>query len=199
MMLTGVRMSKVYKVKNNKLVVYLPFDVIDALKIKDGDDIDFLKYGESTYLVAKKMDIVKLLSKSNAANAEEPKAAAKTYVPNANSNKNISVEPTELAVLKNLDTLRYNDTTSAKVASMLNGQEKETLQVLLEKGFITSFKKAGDKDTRYSIQKSVYDMFFTETESRRKLCRKQFHHSQRQKFSKLKLQAYRNQKLGSKK
>lgn len=165
-------MSKVYKVKNNKLVVYLPYDVIEALKIKDGDDIDFLKYGESTYLVAKKMDIVKLLSKANLASVEEPKPsaktyvpnlstkpAAKTYVPNASSNRNISLEPGELTVLKKLDTLKYNDRTSVKVAGMLNSSEKETLQALLDKGFVVPFKKAGDKDVRYSIQKSVYDMF----------------------------------------
>lgn len=165
-------MSKVYKVKNNKLVVYLPYDVIEALNIKDGDDIDFLKYGESTYLVAKKVDIVKLLSKANFANAEEPKPtpkaavvntvpkpAAKAYVPNASSARNISLEPDELIVLKKLDTLKYNDRTNVKVAAMLNSQEKETLQVLLKKGYISPFKKAGDKDVRYSIQKSIYDMF----------------------------------------
>ena len=164
-------MSKVYKLKNNKLVVYLPYDVIEALSIKDGDDIDFLKYGESTYLVAKKMDIVKLLSKPNLSVEEPkpvakasvpniaPKPVAKAYVPNASSTRNISLEPDELIVLKKLDTFKYNDRTSTKVAAMLSNPEKETLQTLLKKGYISPFKKPGDKDVRYSIQKSIYDMF----------------------------------------
>src|SRR5208337_153614 len=37
--------------------------------------------------------------------------------------------------------------------------EKATLQTLMKRSIIVPFKKPGDKDVRYSIQKSFYDMF----------------------------------------
>lgn len=134
----------------------IPYDVIEALGIKDGDDLDFLKYGDSTYLIAKKMDIVKLLSKANA--DDQPKPSGKTYTPKA-VNREITLEPGELTVLKKLDTLKYNDRTSVKVAAILNNEEKTILQALIKKNFIVPFKKGGEKELKYSIQKSVYDMF----------------------------------------
>jgi bifunctional DNA-binding transcriptional regulator/antitoxin component of YhaV-PrlF toxin-antitoxin module len=151
-------MPKVYKTKNNKLAVYIPYDVIDALGIKGGDDLDFLKYGDSTYLLAKKMDIVKLLAKANSDEAK-PAESKKVYVPREVTYKNISLEPNELQLLKKLDTIKYNDRTNVKVGAMLNADEKGTLQVLLKKGIIVPFRKAGEKEVRYSIQKSIYDTF----------------------------------------
>ncbi len=148
-------MPKVYK-SNNKLVVSVPYDVISALGIKDGDDLDFLKYGDSTYLVAKKNDIVKLLAK---ANSEEAKPSSKSYAPRSNPNPNVSLEPDELELLKKLDTLKYNDRTNVKVAAMLNSSEKSTLQTLIKRNIIVPFKKGNEKEVKYSIQKNVYDMF----------------------------------------
>ncbi|MGI0100569.1 MAG: hypothetical protein ACREBH_02520 [Candidatus Micrarchaeaceae archaeon] len=148
-------MPKVYKA-NNKLAIYIPFDVISAMGIKDGDDLDFLKYGDTTFLVAKKMDIVKLLSK---ANPEDPKQASKAYVPKSAASKGISLEPAELALLKKLDTLKYNDRTNVKVASIINSDEKDVLQALLKKGIVVPFRKGNDKESRYSIQKRFYDTF----------------------------------------
>ncbi|MDE1871116.1 MAG: hypothetical protein KGI06_02650 [Candidatus Micrarchaeota archaeon] len=129
--------------------------MIDSLGIKDGDDLDFLKYGESTFLVAKKMDIVKLLSKNT---PDEAKPAGKAYVPRS-TGRAAHLEPQELAVLKKLDTLKYNDRTSVKVAPMLNSSEKETLQALINRSIVVPFRKGSEKEVRYSIQKSVYDAF----------------------------------------
>lgn len=149
-------MPKVYK-SNNKLAVQIPYELISALSIKDGDDLDFLKYGDNTFLVVKKNDIVKMLSK---ANANEPaKPADKQYTPRSSSAPNITVTDEELALLKKLDTLKYNDRTSTKVAAMIGSGEKATLQGLIKKGIVVPFKKAGEKDSKYSIQKSFYDTF----------------------------------------
>ena len=155
-------MPKVYKTKNNKLAVYVPYDVIEALGIKDGDDLDFLKYGESTYLLAKKMDIVKLLAKANT--AEEPKESKPStgkaaYAPRIVSGSTLSLEPQELSLLKKLDTLKYNDRTSTKVSGMLSSDEKATLQTLIKRGIVVPFKKSTEKEIKYSIQKNVYDQF----------------------------------------
>ncbi len=128
--------------------------------IKDGDDIDFLRYGDSTYLIAKKNDIVKMLAKTNTEAPKQPAAAVRgAYTPFTSPIKNISIEPNELAVLKKLDTLKYNDRTNVKVAAMLNSEEKAVLQVLIKKSIIVPFRKGTEKEVRYSIQKAFYDMF----------------------------------------
>ncbi len=152
-------MSKVYKLKNSKLVVYLPYDVIEAMSIKDGDDIDFLKYGEGIYLIAKKMDIVKMLSKASSNPDEAPKPSPKSYVQKGEPIKAPSLEPKELELLKKIDTLKYNDRTNLNVASILNNEEKATLQALLKRKIIVPFSKGSEKEVKYSIQKSVYDAF----------------------------------------
>ncbi|MGD0729008.1 MAG: AbrB/MazE/SpoVT family DNA-binding domain-containing protein [Candidatus Micrarchaeaceae archaeon] len=148
-------MPKVYKSKTNKLIVTIPYDVIDALGIKDGDDLDFLKYGENTYIVAKKNDLVNLLTKGK---AEEPKPSYRAAVV-PSTKGGMTIDPRELAVLKKLDTLRYNERTSTKVNTILNTSEKEILQTLIKKGMVSLFKKAGEKEMKYGIQKSVYDNF----------------------------------------
>ncbi|MFI5412625.1 MAG: AbrB/MazE/SpoVT family DNA-binding domain-containing protein [Candidatus Micrarchaeales archaeon] len=153
-MCCGDNIPKVYKSKsNNKLIVTIPYDVIEALGIKDGDDLDFLKYGERTFLVARKNDIVKLLSKSTTEEKVVEERQAYTGM------DKVQLETKELEVLKKLDTLKYNDRTISKVNAMLNGNEKETLQVLLKKKVIVPFKKTGEKESHYSIQKSIYDRF----------------------------------------
>ena len=55
--------------------------------------------------------------------------------------------------------MRYNDRTVAKVNSLLNTGEKETLQSLIKRKMVIPFKKEGDKELKYSIQKEVYDNF----------------------------------------
>lgn len=155
----GDEIPKVYK-SNNKLVISIPYDVINSLGIKDGDDLDFLKYGESTYIVAKKNDIVRLLAgTTNPEGQRQQQSPGKKYTPRVGAKVNVYLADNEVAVLKKLDTLKYNDRTSTKVASMLNSNEKATLQILLKKGVVVPFKKANEKDAKYSIQKSFYDTF----------------------------------------
>lgn len=125
--------------------------MINTLGIKEGDDLEFLKYGENTFILANKNDLVNMLTKANLGSAQEmQKTSAKAE---------LSIEPRELDVLKKLDTLRYNDRTSTKVNSMLNADEKNTLQALIKKNMVRPFKKSNEKEVKYSIQKNVYDMF----------------------------------------
>ncbi len=152
----GDVIPKVYK-SSNKLVVSIPYDVVSSLGIKDGDDLDFLKYGDNTFLVVKKNDIVKMLAKVDS-EVREAKSG-KSYTPRSAAGAGIALEEDELAVLKKLDTLKYNDRTGSKVASMLNSSEKATLQGLLKRSIIVPFRKSGEKDVKYSIQKRVYDTF----------------------------------------
>ena len=69
----------------------------------------------------------------------------------------IELSAPELALLKKLDTIKYNDRTEAKVSGMLSVDEKKALQSLISKKAVSLFKK--EDASRYSITKSVYDRF----------------------------------------
>ena len=69
----------------------------------------------------------------------------------------IELSTPELALLKKLDTIKYNDRTEAKVSGMLSVDEKKALQSLISKKAVSLFKK--EDASRYSITKSVYDRF----------------------------------------
>ncbi len=142
-------MSRIYK-HNDKLVVYLPFDMIKDLGLKEGDEIDFLKYNDKNFIVAKKSDILnKILT-----DAQQQRQAEHVT---AGVEANISEE--EVKLLKKLDTLRYTDRTEGKVDKMLSPQEKKVLKDLLEKKAVRLYKKEGESVFKYSISKDVYDRF----------------------------------------
>lgn len=145
-----VRIAKVYKT-TNRLVINIPTEVLTALGIKDGDDVDFFRYNKASFLFAKKSDIVGLITK-----LQERKAQAQQPVP---TTQQLKVSDAELAVLKKLDTLRYSERTKDKVGSLLSSDERQMLQLLMKKGMVSLFKKAGEQEAKYGIQKSVYDMF----------------------------------------
>jgi len=129
--------------------------VIGALNLKDGDDLDFLKYGDQTFLIVKKNDIVKLLSKP----ANEPFKTEEKRAAYTGSMDKVQLSGAELNVLKKLDSLRYNDRTIAKVNALLDSSEKEILQTLAKKKIAVPFKKPGEKESHYSIPKSIYERF----------------------------------------
>ncbi|MDE1855318.1 MAG: hypothetical protein KGH57_03315 [Candidatus Micrarchaeota archaeon] len=121
---------KVYKTRNNKYIVYLPDDVIKQFGLKEEDEVQFLKYNDSSFLFAKKTST-------------------------ADSFKPLNLTLGEINVLKKLDTLRYADRTSANVAKLLNDQEKKTLQGLVDKRAVYLSKAKGS----YGIVAAVYDKF----------------------------------------
>ena len=69
------------------------------------------------------------------------------------------LDPSELALLKKLDTIRYGQRTKVMVDGVLNADEKVTLQRLLKKGFVTLFRKSNENEYKYGIEKSIYDKF----------------------------------------
>ncbi len=143
-------MVKVYKY-NNKLAVYLPFDVLEALGIGEGDEIDFFKYNESAYLFAKKSDIANMIM-GGGRTQQKPQPVQRQV-------QGESISEEEIAVLKKLDTLRYQQRTQANVEKMLNQQENETLKQLIKKKAVATFRSERDKSVLYSIQKNIYDRF----------------------------------------
>ncbi|MDE1873925.1 MAG: hypothetical protein KGI04_02280 [Candidatus Micrarchaeota archaeon] len=121
---------KVYKTRNSKYIVYLPDDVIRQFGLKEDDEVQFLKYNDSSFLFARKA------------------SAAGSFKP-------LNLTLGEINVLKRLDTLRYADRTVANVSKLLNEQEKKTLQSLIDKKAVYLSKAKGS----YGIVAAVYDKF----------------------------------------
>jgi hypothetical protein len=109
--------------------------------LKEDDELDFFKFSENAFLVAKKEDIAALLSKNAPKNDEKNKL----------SNE-------EIAVLKKLDTLRYNMRSKQNVEKILNNDERKILYGLMKKNIVKVFTNEG-KQELYSISKDVYDKF----------------------------------------
>ena len=102
--------------------------------------------------MAKKSDIAELLTELGGAKRQQAMAE-----PGPQHQAGMPT-PDEIAVLKKLDTLRYNDRTEDKVNGLLIAQEKQILQRLMKEGFVEPFSKAG-ATARYSIPKRIYDRF----------------------------------------
>ncbi|MDE1833445.1 MAG: AbrB/MazE/SpoVT family DNA-binding domain-containing protein [Candidatus Micrarchaeota archaeon] len=143
----GAGISKVYKVKD-KLAIYLPMDVVQKLSVKEGDELDFFRHTDTTFLLAKKDYIAKLLEGSQGQAAEMARAQPKGELSQA-----------EISVLRKLDTLRYNERTKEKVAGMLSADEKQVVRALLKKKVISLFKKPGDQSFKFGISKDVYNTY----------------------------------------
>ncbi len=168
-------MSKVYK-KGNKLSVNIPFEVVEALDITDGEEVDFFKYSDKYFLFAKKSDIV------NAITGSKIEAAAA-----APRKQGMELTADEISVLKKLDTLRYADRTKENVRKLLDHGETSVLKALLKKKAVKLFRKEGDKDDRVSIPKNVYDAFLF---GKRDLNAKLIEHTAPQKLWEVKLKEH---------
>jgi bifunctional DNA-binding transcriptional regulator/antitoxin component of YhaV-PrlF toxin-antitoxin module len=140
---------KIYKSRDNKYMVYLPFEVIRQLGLKGDEEVDFFKFSDKAFLFAKKEDIANLLMGTKSGINAGPAIAGQA------TSKNVEVTQEEIEVLKKLDTLRYSNRTPANVAKILNESEKKVLQGLINKRIVWLFMKKGS----YSISKDVYDKF----------------------------------------
>ncbi len=131
----------------------LPFEVISLLKVKEGDEVDFFKYSDTSFMFAKKSDVVGILTGGKSF------PAVPVGIANAAKDEQTSMTDQEMAVLKKLDTLRYSERTRENVRKLLNGDEAKALQSLLKKKIVYVYKKDTDTEFKYSIPKSIYDRF----------------------------------------
>ncbi len=134
-------------------MVYIPSDVTNSLGLKEGEDVDFFKFDDKSFLLAKKSDILKMLTHSF------PQPAVQGQQQQRGRSQSISISDAELAVLRKLDTIKYNDRTAEKLKQVLNENERKILKDLIAKKFVSPFKKAGEQKSRYGIAKGVYDQF----------------------------------------
>ncbi len=142
-------MSKVYKL-NNKLILYLPSDFIEAMNIKNGDELEFLKYSDKSFLIARREEVTKLFI-ANAGQRNEtphPSIAASPGIENAR------IDPVEMNVLKKLNNLLFNKRTKQSVQKILTEPEKAVLESLIKKKFVLMIKR--NNEWIYSISKYIY-------------------------------------------
>ncbi|MGC9204813.1 MAG: hypothetical protein ACP5FN_00835 [Candidatus Micrarchaeia archaeon] len=145
--MSGDTIPKIYKQKNGKYIIYLPFEVITALNLKEEDELDFFKFGSNAFIMAKKSDIANLLSR-NAPAAQEQKPEQEN-----------GLSAIEIEVLKKLDTLRYNMRSKQNVERILSENERIVLNGLVRKKIVILYAKDPSKPPLYSISKEFYDKF----------------------------------------
>ncbi len=145
-------MVKIYK-QNNKLILYLPLDVIKSLNLDENEEVEFFKYNNKSFIIAKKSDLSNMLLGKN----EEKPSTKYAFVQKTQDSNQLSDE--EIAVLKKLDTLRYNMRTKANVENLLSSSEKATLNILLKKKAVNIFQGDKSKEPLYGISKVIYDRF----------------------------------------
>ncbi len=140
-----------YKLRNGKFAVNVPFDAINALQIKDGDEVDFFKHPEGFFIFSKKSEIVAALTQKPQQTIQRTEQGG--------SESGIMVDAEELGLLKKLDEFKYTDRTKDKVNAKLNDDERQVLQKLIKKKLVVPYRKPGEQDYHYSIPNDIYKKF----------------------------------------
>ncbi len=142
---------------NKKLAVYIPTDVAQSLGIEENDEIDFFRYSNKAYLMAKKSEIAKMIM------GEEQPVVRHADMEGQRLQQTSELGENELTVLKKLDEFRYPERSVEKVAAKLSSEDKAALQRLVEKKIVNIFQKDGKE--LYSISKNAYDRFLMRKKS----------------------------------
>jgi bifunctional DNA-binding transcriptional regulator/antitoxin component of YhaV-PrlF toxin-antitoxin module len=143
---------KIYRTKSNKLIVNLPDELIKSMKLSEGQEVEFLRSDDGGYIVIKKDDSYRE-GRDAAASAQQVARRAP-----------LTPSQVEIAVLKKIDTLRYQMRTVENVNKLLTQDEKAVMKSLLQKKFVNLFNSK-DGNRVYSISKDVYDNFLMRKKS----------------------------------
>ena len=132
----------------------LPFDVVNSLGIKEGDEVDFIRYNAKSFLFAKKSDLLSAIE--GKPSAEQPSGQRSSPSPAAAPEEVVTEK--ELDVLKVLDSIRYAERTSENISKALKPGMAQTLSELQKRKIVNTYKK-DDGVLRYGIAKWVYDKY----------------------------------------
>ena len=162
--------SKIYKSRlgKDKLILYLPMNVISKLGLKDGDLIDFVPYDDRSFLFMNEKDVSERLKGDVPARAATPATApmpqqrvAVTPVPAVQlaANANMTdLSNEDIALLKKLNTVKYQDRTKDKIAKILDDAENQLLQKLIRRKVVSLYKKPSETEFKYGISPSAYTL-----------------------------------------
>jgi bifunctional DNA-binding transcriptional regulator/antitoxin component of YhaV-PrlF toxin-antitoxin module len=134
-------MPKVVKSKN-KFYVLIPQEIVDSIGIKEGEELELSRRDGTSFVVARK-----------------GAAQVSGSVIVGAGGRAVVLSEKELDLLRKLDTMRYNERTKEKVESMLNAAEKATLSKLMEKRYVTLYRKDPKEQYKYGIAKGIYQEF----------------------------------------
>ncbi|HVA82712.1 MAG TPA: hypothetical protein VNF06_00940 [Candidatus Aquilonibacter sp.] len=144
-------MAKLFKNKD-KLVMYIPFEVISGMNLKEGDDVDFFRYNQNSFIFAKKSDITDMILGKKPSEEKASVQSIERFPAGELSSE-------EISVLKKLDTLKYGMRSKENVVKMLGKEERITLKGLMKKKAVSLFAKDNSKEALFSISKGVYDKY----------------------------------------
>lgn len=142
-------MPKATKI-NNRLYVQLPAELITALGITEGEELEFFMHNDRSFVVAKKKDLLNLLEGTAKPQPQSGKMRA---------DQPAIMDQESLNVLKKLDTLRYGERTKERAESLLTEAEKKVLQRLVSGKVVELYRKDPKEQFRYSIPRDIYNTF----------------------------------------
>lgn len=143
-------MPKATKI-NNRLYVQLPAELINALGITDGEELEFFRHNDRSFVVAKKKELLNLLEGTSKAQQIPPGKRQ--------SDQSAIMDHESLDVLKKLDTLRYGERTKERVDQLLTDAEKKVLQRLVSGKVVELYRKDPKEQFKYSIPRDIYNTF----------------------------------------
>jgi predicted transcriptional regulator len=126
----------------NKFYVPIPPEIVDSMGIKEGEELEFSGKDGTSFVVARK-----------------GMAAPAAGIVIGAGRGAIELGEKELDLLRKLDTMRYNERTKEKVEALLNAGEKSILSKLVERKFVTLYRKDPKEQYKYGISKLIYDKF----------------------------------------
>ncbi|MEM0159496.1 MAG: hypothetical protein QW591_02470 [Candidatus Micrarchaeaceae archaeon] len=135
--------------QKGKLAIYVPYEVKETLGLKENDELQFMKFSDNAFIIAKEDYIAKLIAAGSG--IQQPGYAAQAQAKD-------QVSEAEIIVLKKLDELRYPQRTPDAVAKILNQSEKAVLQDLIKRKYVTLIKDKSGAEL-YSISNSIYNKF----------------------------------------
>lgn len=140
-------------------MVYLPSDVISALKLREDDEISFLKADARSYVIAKSSDVAKMMLGQYRQDADQQSGPEASRQQTTQQPAQLSApSQEEISVLRKIDMIRYENRTQENTMKILDEQEKRVFQRLIANGTVKKFKGKEGKDL-YSISKMIYDRF----------------------------------------
>jgi len=128
---------RVYKI-NGKYAIYIPQNVVEKLKINEGDEVEFLPINNN----------------NNAFLFTTMKKITNEFL-KGNDSKNEEIE-----LLKKLNEIKFKDRIVNTTNNMLNENEKKLLNSLIKKGYVKIFEDS-DGIKRYSIDNKIFERYLS--------------------------------------
>ncbi len=132
----------------------LPDDVCRKLGLKENDEVSFFEVKPGVFAMMRKETVANMVRESVGAGVEEAVGKIKEAAPEARDSHD-----EEMNVLMKLEAIRFEARTPGAVGKALSREEQNTLERLMEKGWVTLYKGGKyQKEGVYNIPKNIYPL-----------------------------------------